>query len=120
MKFFIPGIDSREVALEIHGALARLCADQLGMPVTPALLFALRYRMNDSEYLAQVGVSHPPAPESGEVVAIFPTPADFLIWTRDASGNYQLADTVLRSAVSDAEYFNHVDDAVMQPDPDRA
>jgi hypothetical protein len=120
MKFFLPGIDNLELAKKVHGALARLCAEDIGQPVTPALLFALRYRKDGREFLAQVGIPHPPGEGAETVVAIFPTTSHYVVWTRGAGGYHRSALTLPRSSVSDTEYFNDVDDAVMEAKPDRA
>ncbi|MCW1915876.1 hypothetical protein OJ996_19975 [Luteolibacter sp. GHJ8] len=117
MKFFVPGIDNPKLATEVHGALARVCAEDIGQPVTPALLFALRYRRDDCEYLAQVGIPHPPEEGADTVVAIFPTSSQYVIWTRGMGGYHHPALRVPREFASDTEYFNDVNDSIISPDP---
>lgn len=118
MKFFVPGIDSVDLATEVHSALARVCAEDIGQPVTPALLFALRYRKDEREYLAQVGVPHPPGEGSDPVVAIFPTSSHYVIWTRGMGGYHHPALKVPRELVSDTEYFNDLEDSIAEFKPD--
>ena len=118
MKFFVPGFPDPAQALLFHQSLAKGCSEQYGKPVTPAPIFALRYRFEGSEYLAQVGVPHPPCPGAGDVLAIFPTPCDYLICTPGFTGTSFRSTVIPRDAISDVEYFNGVDDPICLPEWD--
>lgn len=115
MKFFFPGISSFDRACGAYAALANRCRALTGWPVTPASVFALRYRAEGSEWLAQVGLPHPPAPGQGPVVAILHAPQGFLICRESLQKEAFLPLAVSRGVVSDVEFFNGVDDAIRAP-----
>lgn len=112
MKFFFPGACSVREAHELLFDLAKSVSRATGWAVTPTKVFAVRYRAHDREYLAQVGVTHPPFPDEAPVRAIFHTPAAFLICTSLHGVAGTLPIIVSRSAVSDVEYFNGIHDPV--------
>ena len=112
MEFFFPGSGSISLAHRLHGELAEAASQATGWAVTPTKIFALRYRANDREFLAQVGVVHPPLPGEAPVLAIFQTPAAFLICTALHGTGDTLPIIVGRAAMSDVEYFNGVHDPV--------
>ncbi|MCW1925842.1 hypothetical protein OKA05_25005 [Luteolibacter arcticus] len=116
MKFFIPSVEDPDQAQLLHQVLANACSQKFGISVTPARVFALRYRCEDHEYLAQVGIPHPPGPEAHEVVAIFPSPQVYLICMRgEVTASYRWR-VIARNAISDAEYFNEIDDQIPEPE----
>jgi len=114
VKFFVPGMVDGEEAEEFHSALSMCCKYFAGAPVTPARVYALRYRRDGREFLAQVGVPHPPDTDARLVMAILPSPRYFLICRRGGTGKTLPPFVVDRDEVSDAEYFNQVEDAVPQ------
>lgn len=113
MEFFFPGAASISEAHRLHRELADSLAEATGWAVTPTKVFAIRYRAQQQEFLAQVGVVHPPYPDEAPVRAIFHTPAAFLICTAIHGTGGALPVIVSRSAVSDVEYFNGVHDPVV-------
>jgi len=112
MEFFFPGAASISAAHRLHGELAEAVSQATGWAVTPTKVFALRYRANEREFLAEVGVIHPPLPDEAPVLAIFHTPAAFLVCTALHGIGETLPVIVGREAVSDVEYFNGVHDPV--------
>ena len=114
MKFFFPGIASFDRACGAYVTLANRCR-AMGWEVTPASVFALRYRADGSEWLAQVGLPHPPAPGEGPVVAILDSLKAFLICRQFLPKETILPLIVNRNLVSDVEFFNGVDDAIQVP-----
>lgn len=118
MKFFVPGFSDRGEALQFYRELAKGCAERYGKPLTPAALFAIRYRFEGREYLAQVGVPHPPGPDAAVVLAIFPTSCDYLVCTRGATEASFRSTVIPRDSISDAEFFNGIDDAILLPECD--
>ena len=112
MEFFFPGAPSISAAHQLHRELADSLMDITGWAVTPAKVFAVRYRAQEREFLAQVGIVHPPYPDEAPVRAIFDTPAAFLICTAIHGIGGSLPIIVSRGAVSDVEYFNGVHDPV--------
>lgn len=112
MEFFFPGTVSVSEARRLHQELASEVGKLTGWAVTPTKVFAIRYRARNSEYLAQVGIVHPPDADEAPVRAIFHTPTAFLICTSLHGHGGSLPIIVSRSAVSDVEYFNGVHDPV--------
>lgn len=114
MKFFFPGIASFDRACGAYADLANRCRAK-GWAITPASVFALRYRADDLEWLVQVGQPHPPAPGEGPVVAILHSLKAFFVCSESRQKEAFLPLVVNRSLVSDVEFFNGVDDAIQVP-----
>ncbi|QJE94513.1 hypothetical protein [Luteolibacter luteus] len=112
MEFFFPGAASISEAHRLHQELAEDLIETTGWAVTPVKVYAVRYRAQEREFLAQVGIVHPPFPDEAPVRAIFDTPAAFLICTSIHGSGGTLPIIVSRSAVSDVEYFNGIHDPV--------
>jgi hypothetical protein len=112
MKFFIPFAENEGAAEEIYRRLARRCFDFTGIPLTPERVFALRYRLRDSEYLAQVGTEHPPG-SLEPVICILESGPGYFICTQMHGVNYGEPLVIPRALVSDVEYFNNVRDEIV-------
>ena len=111
MKFFIPYAEDEDAAEQVYRTVARRCFKKIGLDVNPRRVFALRYRLQGSEYLAQVGVEHPPGnPE--EVICILATKPGYLICTISKGVNYGMPIMIPHGLVSDVEYFNNVRDEI--------
>jgi hypothetical protein len=111
MKFFVPFAHDDGSAELIYRKVARRCVDGSGIQLTPDRVFALRYRFRDSEYLAQVGVPHPPG-EPEVVICILASEVAFFICTQMHGVNYGDPIIIPRGLVSDVEYFNGVCDEI--------
>lgn len=118
MKFFVPGFAGDKEALQFYRELDKRCAQRYGKPLTPAALFAIRYHFEGSEYLAQVGIPHPPGPDAAEVLAIFPKACDYLVCTSGATEAASRSTVIPRASISDAEFFDGIDDAILLPERD--
>lgn len=112
MEFFFPGASSISEAHRLHRALADSLVEMTGWAITPVKVYAVRYRAQEREFLAQVGIIHPPFPDEAPVRAIFHTPAAFLICTSLHGYGSTLPIIISRAAVSDVEYFNGIHDPV--------
>lgn len=111
MKFFIPFARDDGAAELIYRTVARRCVENSGIQLTPDRVFAVRYRFRESEYLAQVGISHPPG-EPEVVICILASEVAFFICTRMHGVNYGTPMIIPRNLVSDVEYFNGVCDEI--------
>lgn len=111
MKFFIPFAQDDAASDLAYRKVARRCVESCGIQLTPDRVFALRYRFRESEYLAQVGIPHPPGnPEV--VICIIATEVAFFICTQTHGVNAGEPMIVPRGLVSDVEYFNGVCDEI--------
>ena len=67
-SFFVPAADSPEEAERVYDAVRNFVAESMGGPLDPDRIFAIRYRHDGKNYLAEVGR---PDPRIGQpVVAI--------------------------------------------------
>lgn len=112
MIFFVPGIHDQLTAAAFHVAAAERYASELGKPVIPARTFAIRYRADGREFLAQVGIEHPPGSAPRVLMAILPTAHAFILVMMEHDGRDYAFVEVPRALVSDVEYFNQVDDSI--------
>lgn len=112
MKFFIPFAESERAAEEIYRRIARRCFDFTGLPFSPDRVFALRYRLRNSEYLAQVGIEHPPG-QPEVVICILESSQGYFICTQMHGVNYGEPLVIPRPLASDVEYFNNVRDEIV-------
>jgi hypothetical protein len=111
MKFFVPFAQDDSTADLIYRKVARRCVESSGIQLTPDRVFALRYRFRESEYLAQVGIPHPPG-EPEVVICILASAVAFFICTQMHGVNYGEPIIIPRNLVSDVEYFNGVCDEI--------
>jgi hypothetical protein len=112
MKFFVPFATGRSAAERTYSEVRDFTIRQTGWEMMASRVFALRYRLKDREYLAQVGIPHPPGPEAETVVCILQTVGFFLICTRRHGVECDLPLMIPRGRVSDVEYFNNVRDEI--------
>jgi len=111
MKFFVPFANDDASADLIYRQVARRCVDSSGIHLTPDRVFALRYRFRESEYLAQVGIPHPPG-EPDVVICILASEIAFFICTLRHGVNSGEPMIIPCNLVSDVEYFNGVCDEI--------
>lgn len=111
MKFFIPFAPDDAASDLIYRKVARRCVESCGIELTPDRVFALRYRFRESEYLAQVGIPHPPG-DPEVVVCILASEVAFFICTQMHGVNYGEPMIIPCGLVSDVEYFNGVRDEI--------
>jgi hypothetical protein len=111
MMFFIPFADTEGAAEEVYRRVARRCFEFTGIAMSPERVFALRYRFRNSEYLAQVGIEHPPG--SGEpVICILESVPGYFICTLSHGVSHGEPLVIPRALVSDVEHFNNVRDEI--------
>lgn len=111
MKFFVPFTQDNAASDLVYRKVARRCIESCGIQLTPDRVFALRYRFRESEYLAQVGIPHPPGnPEV--VICILASEVAFFVCTQNHGVNYGEPMIIPRGLVSDVEYFNGVCDEI--------
>lgn len=103
MKFFIPDVLSDEQAKQLYEGALKFSEDQTGWKVLNSFVFAVRYRHDGKEYLAQVGEKDP---TDGLVMCIFECPTAFLVCTPNRGVFRGFPILVGRSDVSDVEYFD--------------
>jgi hypothetical protein len=113
MKFFVPFIEDQPAAERMYAAVKEFASKETGWMLAPGRVFALRYRMNDREFLAQVGIPHPPGPEAEVVVCIFRSAGFYLICTQNRGVMRNLPLVIPRGRVSDVEFFNNVRDEIV-------
>lgn len=102
MKFFVPHAKDKTQAAQVYEAVKKFCEQQTGWRVRSTKIFALRYRHDGNEYLAQVGSKDN---SEGEVLCIFESEVTYFVCT--ASRGVIRGDPILvgREEVSDIECF---------------
>lgn len=102
MQFFIPQASDPTEAIKIYEASRKFCEQQTGWPTTNRSIYAIRYRHDGQEYLAQVGDLDN---SDGLVICIFETSRAFLICTPNRGVLRGEPILVSRTDVSDTEDF---------------
>lgn len=102
MKFFIPKTSTPDESVKIHDAAKRWCEEKTGWPIESRSIYAIRYRHDGREYLAQVGESDN---TEGLIICIFETSPAFLVCTTNRGVFSGDPIIVSRSDVSDLDYF---------------
>ncbi len=113
MKFFVPFIEDQASAERMYAAVKEFTSNETGWSIIPGRVFALRYRMNNCEFLAQVGIPHPPGPGAEVVVCILRTAGFYLVCTQNRGVMRNLPLVIPRGRVSDMEFFNNVRDEIV-------
>lgn len=112
MKFFLP-FTEESAAEWRYDAVKRAVAKETGWTIVCERVFALRYRMQNREFLAQVGIPHPPGPDAELVVCILRSAGFYLICTRNRGVRKNEPILIPRGRVSDVEFFNNVRDEIL-------
>jgi hypothetical protein len=102
MHFFFPKTSDPAEANKFYEASRTFCEQQTGWQITKRLIYAIRYRHNGHEYLAQVGDLDN---TDGLVTCIFETSQAFLVCTPKRGVLRGEPMIVGRSDISDIEDF---------------